>query len=186
MKSWVTHPLFTFPPRMVQILKIFGLAVIVMLVVAPGLVTLGWHLLHGNSIVSRSKSIFVPLRWIAETDDAMGISMTKLPLTVLFGVPFDGMISIDQSPSPANQKSEENYQLFESLYWNLAGANAIISGPIRTGTGTHEIFCMESTYPGASNRAEARCLILRGKWDADFIGDKKDLGTFFKIIQKIN
>jgi hypothetical protein len=137
-------------------------------------------------IVSRGKPIVVPIRWIARTNDTLGVSMTKLPLTVLSRAPVDGTISLGRSAQLANQKSDERYISFENLYWNLAGSNAIVSGPIRIGTGSHEIFCMESTYPAGNHYAEARCLILQGEWDADFTGDKKDLGTFFEIIQKIN
>jgi hypothetical protein len=112
--------------------------------------------------------------------------MLKLPLTILRGGKFDGVISVGRSVLLPNQETEEFYKSFERTYWNLAGANAVVSGPLRTGTGPHETFCMESTYPGLSNQVDIRCLILRGKWDADFMGDKKDLVTFFKIIQSIN
>lgn len=186
MNSWASRPLFTCPPKIARLLKVVGLVVIVGMAAAPGLATLGWHLLHGNTIAARGKNIFVPLRWIAETNETMGVSMTKLPLFVFSRTPVDGMISVGQSFPFSNQEKEERYKLFENLYWNLAVADAIVLGPIRTGTDAHETICMESTYPGASNHAEARCLILQGKWDAVFMGDKKDLGAFFEIIQKIN
>jgi hypothetical protein len=186
MKSWATRPLFNCPPRIARILTVLMMVPIAGLVAAPGLTTLYWHLLHGNTVESRGKNIFVPLRWIAKTNDTMGISMTKFSLTVLPKTPIDGMIIVGQFSLPSNQEKEEHYKSFENLYWNLAIPNAIVSGPIRTGTGASETFCMESTYPGLSNHTDARCLILQGKWDADFSGDKKDLGTFFEIIRKIN
>jgi hypothetical protein len=186
MKSWATRPLFTCPSKIARLLTVVGLVVLVGLAAAPGLATLGWHLLHGNTIAARGKNIFVPLRWIAKTNETMGVSMTKLPLTVLSRTPSNGTILVGQSFSFSNQEKEERYKSFENLFWNLAVANAVVSGPIRTGTGAHETICMESTFPGASNHAEARCLILQGRWDAEFMGDKKDLGAFFEIIQKIN
>ena len=128
----------------------------------------------------------MPLKWIAETNNTMGVQMWKLPFTILRGAKFDGMISVGQSALLPSQKTEEFYKQFETLYWNLAGANAVVSGPVRTGTGSKETFCMESTYSGARNQVAALCLILEGKWDADFMGDKKDLGTFFEIIQMIH
>jgi hypothetical protein len=167
-------------------LKVVGLVAIVGLAGAPGLATFAWHLLHGNTIAVRGKNIFVPFRWIAKTNDTMGVTMTKSPLTVLTRAPIEGMITVGQSVPVSNQEKEERYKSFENVYWNTAFPNAVISGPIRTGTDAHETICMESTYPGASNHAGAGCLILQGKWDAEFMGDKKDLGAFFEIIQKIN
>jgi hypothetical protein len=184
--SWATRPLFTAPPKVALVVKIVGLVVVGLLIISPALVALGWHLLNGNSIQARGKTVYVPLRWIADTGDTMNVQMQKLPLTILGGARFDGMISVGKSALSPNQNTEDFYKSSETLYWNLAGRNVIVSGPIRTGTGSHETFCMESTYPGTSDQVAARCLILQGKWDADFMGDKKDLGTFLEIIQKIN
>ena len=184
--SWATQPLFTLPPRLVLVVKMIGFVAVFLFLISPALVTLGWHLLNGSTIQSRGKRVLVPLKWIAETNNTMGVQMWKLPFTILRGAKFDGMISVGQSALLPSQKTEEFYKSFETLYWNLAGANAVVSGPVRTGTGSKETFCMESTYSGARNQVAARCLILEGKWDADFMGDKKDLGTFFEIIQKID
>src|SRR5262249_16236730 len=109
----------------------------------------------------------------------------KLPLTILRGARFEGTISVGQTFLPPNQGVEKSYKSFESLYWNLSGANAIVSGPVTSGTGPHETICMESTYPSTPPLITARCMILHGRWDADFIGEKKDFGTFLEIIQKI-
>jgi hypothetical protein len=184
--SWATRPLFTPPPKVELVVKIVGLVVVILLIISPALVTLGWHLLNGNSIQARGKRIYVPLKWIADTGGTMSVQMQKLPVTILGGARFDGIISVGESVLLSNQKTEDFYKSFETLYWNLAGRNVAVSGPIRTGTGSHETFCMESTYPGTSNQVAARCLILQGKWDADFMGDKNDLGTFLQIIQMIN
>jgi len=186
MRSWATRPLFTCPPRIARVLTVVGLVLILSLVVTPAYATLYWHLWHGTTIACRGENIFVPLRWIANTNDNLDVSITKLPFTVFAKSPVDGMIVVGRFYSPLNKEKEEHYKSFEKLYWNLAVANATISGPIRTGTGDHETFCMESTYSGVSDHVDARCLIHQGQWDADFFGDKRDLETFFEIIQKIN
>ena len=130
--------------------------------------------------------MFVPFTWIAETDDAMNIQMNKLPLTVLPGFKLSGMISIGQNFSPPAEKTEEIYSSWEAIYWNLADAGAVVSGPVRTGSGADEIFCMESSYPKTPKLASASCLILHAKWKVDFRGDRNDLKSFFEIIRRMN
>lgn len=141
--SWATRPLFIFPPRVRLVVKVVGLVMVVLLIFSPTLVTLGWHLLNGNSIQTRGKRVSVPLKWIANTGDTMNVQMQKLPLTILAGARIDGMISVGESVLSSNQNTGEFYKSFETLYWNLAGRNVVVSGPIKTGTGSHETFCME-------------------------------------------
>jgi hypothetical protein len=159
---------------------------IVLLVISPTLFTFCWHLFHGNTIETSGKKVFVPLTWIAETNSAMDVQMTKLPLTLLQGVKFDGMISVGQNFSPPSEKTEEIYRSWETIYWNFADAGAVVSGPVRTGSGLDETFCMESSYPKAPKLASASCLVLHAKWKADFRGNRNDLKSFFEIIRKMN
>ena len=184
--SWATRPLFTPPARAVQVSKVVCILAIVLLPFSPAIFTLGWHLFHGNTIETRGKRVFVPLSWIADTDGAMNIQMQKLPLTLLQGVRLDGMISVGQNFPPLQEKTEEIYRSWEAFYWNLADARAVVTGPVRTGSGVHETICMESSNPNAPNQASASCLILRGQWMADFRGDRNDLKSFFEILRKIN
>jgi hypothetical protein len=160
--------------------------VAILLFISPAIVTLGWHLFHGNTIETRGKKVFVPPMWIAHTDSAMDILMTKLPLTLLQGVKFNGIISVGQKFSRPRAKTEEIYSSWEAVQWNLANAGAVVTGPVRTGSGVHETFCMESSYPEAPHIVSASCLVLQGKWRADFQGDRNDLKFFFEIIQKMN
>ena len=159
---------------------------IVFLVISPTLFTFGWHLFHGNTIETRGKKVYVPITWIAETNSAMDVQMTKLPLTLLHGFKFDGMISVGQNFWPPREKMDEIYNSWEAIYWNLADAGAVVSGPVRSGSGADEAFCMESSYPKAPKLASVSCLVLQAKWRADFRGQRTDLKSFFEVIRKMN
>jgi len=186
--SWTSFPLFRFTlsPRAPRVFTVAIIVAVVLLTISPLLFTLGWHLLHGNTIETRGKKVFVPLRWVADTGDALDIQMQKLPLTVLRGARFDGTILVGQNFSPSHEKTEEIYRSWETIYWNLADAGAVVSGPVRAGSGVHETFCMESSYTKAPKQASASCLILQGQWKADFRGDRDDLTSFFEIVRKMN
>lgn len=116
----------------------------------------------------------------------MDVQMTKLPLTLLRGVRLDGIISVGRNFSRPHEELEEIYSSREAAYWNFADAGAVVTGPVRTGSGSRETFCMESSYSKVPNQASASCLILQGRWTADFRGDRSDLKSFYEIIQKMN
>jgi hypothetical protein len=188
-KSWLTRPLFVCPPRLARVLKVGIIVALLLMIIAPTLVTLAWHLRYGNTIESRGKPIFVPLRWIAYIDDSNDAMLTKLPLVVWLQprgtVP--STISVGQWLLPTRGENvEHRYQTFESLFWNLHSEfGEAISGPIRMGSGPLEAFCMEGVTPGTT-RASVSCAILGGKWTADFMGDKKDVEEFYTIIRRLN
>jgi hypothetical protein len=83
--SWATRQLFKFPPGVAKGMKIIAIVALFLLPVSPAIVALGWHLIHGNTIETRGKKVFVPPRWIAWTDHAMDVGITKLPLTIFRG-----------------------------------------------------------------------------------------------------
>lgn len=83
--SWATRPLFIFPSGVAKGMKIIAIGALFLLPVSPAIVALGWHLIHGNTIETRGKKVFVPSRWIAWTDHAMDVGITKLPLTIFRG-----------------------------------------------------------------------------------------------------
>lgn len=187
-KSWFTRPLFICPPPVTRALK-FGVLLAVLLVpIAPTLLTLAWHLRHGSTIECRGKSIFVPLRWTADIDGGNNAFLTKLPLTVRlkFDLGSLGWISLGRSTFRRGDDLEAQYKTLESLFWNLhSDPGEAVSGPVRMGSGPHEVFCMEAATLGTT-RHSATCSILGGSWTADFMGDKKDMEEFFKIIHRLN
>ncbi len=187
-KSWLTRPLFVCPPRIARVLKVGILLALLLLIIAPTLVTLAWHLRHGNTIECRGKKILVPPRWTAHIGDRNDAMLTKLPLVISLKTGVDDLswISVGQSLPTRGENIELYYKTFESLFWNLhSGLGEAISGPVRMGSGPLEAFCMEGATP-ATTRASVSCAILGGKWTADFMGDKKDLSEFYTIIRGVN
>jgi hypothetical protein len=186
--SWLTRPLVSFPPlsrKSVWRLRALGLFSLACLVFSPGLVTVGWHVLHGKTIQSRGKTIPVPLAWIAHPTDGLDVSMTRLPVSVFRDPGFMGMITVGRAPFPGSLNKKQIYASWEAAYWNLAVANAVVSGPTFSGSDGQEIMCMQSAYPAQPSRVSASCLFLQGTWIGDFWGDKQDLDTFVGIIRKI-
>ncbi len=184
--SWATRPLFTLSSRACRALRAVSIAAIALMSISPAIFTLGWHLIHGNTVETRGTRVFVPLRWVAYSTDAMDVQMEKLPLTVLGSLRFYGMISVGRNFSSSHARPEEIYRSWESIYWYLADAGAVVSGPVRIGSGAHETICMESSYPRAPKQASASCLILQGQWRADFYGDRDDLNSFYEILRKMD
>jgi hypothetical protein len=184
--SWLTRPLFTFPPRAKRVLTICAALLLVLLIASPGLFMLTWHLLHGSTIETRGKAVYVPLGWIAEIDGANDAQLSKIPFVIpMNGFTFDS-IFVGQSTSPRGQSTDELYKTSETLFWNLhSDLGQVISGPIKMGSGSQEAFCMVGNDP-KSDVSTASCLLLKGTWSADFMGNKKDLGVFYEVIQKLN
>lgn len=183
--SWATRPLFTLPPSVSRLFTGVTVLLVIFLIFSPGLVAVGWHLFHGNTIQSRDKIIHVPLRWVAETTDAWDVLMLRLPVTILRGVNFDGIISVGRHFSPSHKSTDEIYRAWESGNRLVVLPGAVVSPPLKSGSGPNEMFCMEMSYPQSPNRAAASCLILQGTWRADFWGEKSDQGTFFEIIRQV-
>jgi hypothetical protein len=163
-----------------------AILMLALMIVSPGLFMLTWHLRYGNKIKTRGKAVYVPLGWIAEIGDGNQAELTKVP----FFIPLNGMvfetISIGQSAVPQEKNIDEMYKSSETFFWKShSDLGQFISGPIKMGSGSQEIFCMEGTDP-KSAYTSAECLLLRGTWIANFMGNKKDLAEFFSIIQKLN
>jgi hypothetical protein len=187
--SWLTRSLFTCPPRLARVLKVGGLLVLMLGIIFPTLVTLAWHLRHGNMIKCRGKAVFVPLRWIADINEANDATLTKLPLVIFSkpgATPLEGTIFVGQSLSTPGENIDELYKRWERMFWNLhSDLGEVVSGPVKMGSGPREAFCMQGADPRTA-RSSASCLILGGRWTADFWGNKKDLEEFFAIIRKLD
>lgn len=187
-KSWLIRPLFTCPSRRVKSLQNIGFVLVFILIfISPLLFTLGWHMRHGNVIVSRGKPIYVPLKWTAEISDGNDAFLMRLPFTIpLNGHLTESIISIGQEMPPLRSRSlKDDYKTWETLFWNLHSGIEDVSGPFTMGSEPREAFCMEGTF-GRQRYADVSCLVLGGRWRADFNGDKSYLPEFFAIIQKLN
>lgn len=146
---------------------------------------LGWHAIHGNSIQMRGKKVSVPFGWIADIGADLGVHMMRLPLTAFQIRSEESSMFMSQASWSRGESKEEFYESWEKVYWNLSVNQAIVSGPVRSGSGTSETICMRSSYLREPNRASAVCLLLQGKWEAQFWGDKSDLETFFTVVRGV-
>jgi len=150
---------------------------------APILLTTWWHLTHGNSIQCASKSIYVPLRWRAKTEGRKAY-ISKLSWTVFSKSPAAGLISFWPVESPPKTEAEKDlfYRSFASTYWTyLASGGGETIGPLHKGSGANEAVCMETTIR-KDKWMSSSCLVFRGSWNGSFLGDPKELGTFYEII----
>ena len=115
--DWLTRPLFVCPPRVARVLKVGILLALLLMIVSPSLVTLAWHLRHGNTIESRGKAIFVPPKWTAYIDESYGAELTKLPfvLSLNRGAWNPSMISVHPLPPMGRENNGVEYKTFESF-----------------------------------------------------------------------
>lgn len=186
-KSWLTRRLFVVPPRVTRIVVAGGLVATILLILSPALWVLAWHLRHGHTIECGGKSIFVPSGWIAEIDGGNHASLNKLPFIIPIK-PEAGItssISIGQCVVTKSKNTDDLSKSFQSMFWNLhSDLGEIVSGPVKMGSGPQEVICMAGANP-KTNRSSSSCLLLGGKWSADFMGNTEDMTEFFAIIQKI-
>jgi hypothetical protein len=127
----------------------------------------------------------IPMAWIAYPTVGLDVSMTKLPITIFSKPGLWSTMTIGQAPWSPSQNKKQIYASWEAVYWNLAEANVVVSGPALSSSGGQEMICMQSSYPAQPSRISASCLILQGRWTGDFWGDKRDLDTFLAIMREI-
>lgn len=160
-----------------------GLFVFLAISFAPTLFTTWFHLVHGSHFSYADKSILVPLRWHAKIEGGKAY-ISKFSCTVFAKSPASGLISFWPVESPPKTEAEKDllYQSFASVYWTyLASGGGETIGPIRKGSGDNEAVCMETTIR-KDKWMSSTCLIFRGSWNASFLGDPKELGTFYEIV----
>jgi len=188
--SWLTRPLFTVPLKIARILRLVSLVtltlVVLLMIVSPGIYTLGWHLLHGHTVETRGQKVFVPLAWVAETNGLRDIEMMKYSPTILGGIKFEGSIDVRRNFLAPHETVEYFYATSEIIYWEFAPHGAAVTGPTRIGSGQAETLCMASSYAKEPDLASASCVVQQGLWTVDLDGKKKDLAAFRKVVQKMN
>ncbi len=154
-------------------------------VFSPGLVSSLWHARHGNNIEYAGKRIPVPLRWYAHIE-SHSVQLSKLPSTVFFlSEPYPVWSFLEPSPGQvtSSNSQEEIYKSFVNAYWTLRPKNGdVVSGPIRIAAIEGEAICMKSSSPRNNAKISASCLMFRGTWMAEFVGDEKEIGNFFQVI----
>jgi hypothetical protein len=184
-RSMLTRPLLVVPPRVKRFLVVLSISLIVLVVFAPGVLTLVWHLRYGSTILYRDKQIPVPLGWIAKSEP-QDVQLDKLALTVLSSdKPVEEMITASLLAPTSGHSHEELSRSFVSVYWTYLAGDSVVTGPLHIGSGSQEALCMESSPPKMPGRVSVVCLMFQDRWVFRFDGDRKDLSEFYRLLGKI-
>lgn len=169
---------------MKRALLIGGLFIFLGCSLGPILVTIVWHLLHGNIVMCADREISVPLRWYPSVE-SRSVTLVKLPISIYTAHIFRAWIYLSPLSEPPQTRAEieEAYKNFAIVYrTQLASDGNVIQGPIRIGTAANEAFCMQSFSQNNETWFEDSCMFFQGTWRADFQGGKNDREAFYKII----
>lgn len=185
-QSWLRRPILTVKPRVALCINLCVGLLLVAEIFSPTLFTFVWHLRHGNTIKSRGESIFVPPRWTAQLDDANDAELTRYPLAALQIAKMEtpDTIFVEKVlPPPAPAKADQ-YKMFEEVFWNLHPGE-VVSGPLKVGSQPQTAVCMRATTARAAEFSEESCMLLGGRWHADFMGHSSGLKDFSTVIQRL-
>ena len=171
-----------------RILVSWAVAAVLVLFV-PLLFTLAWHVRHGSTFEYRGTRLRIPLMWTANINAEpvlQSVDLNKLPVSILSADKPEGWISIKPWPSPGDSP-ETMSKAWIAIFWNTnSGKNDIVTGPTEIGLDSRgSARCMESFDKSTPSRIAISCLLFPRKWEARFLGDKKDRGAFLQIIRKI-
>jgi hypothetical protein len=161
-------------------LAIFG-TVFLLILLAPFLSTVWWHMRHGNHARSNGIRVPVPWPWQAHTKGGV-IYLQKWPVILSVHAPL--LASVALAPIQDPPETEEQKQQFDEAFANLyrtklAPSRDAVEGPIRIGVRGDEGICMQSVPTNSKDWLHTTCLIFRGTWSADFQGNAKDRKTVF-------
>jgi len=152
--------------------------------VSPALYALIWHMRHGNIISFRGAEVRVPFGWVAKPGEVRMLDFTKFPI-LIFGL--RGTTSgfgLGELPDARSRDPEEMYKSWVTVNWTLWNSTeGIVKGPFTFGTGDKEVVCMSSFPNTASSYGMASCLLFHRTWMAQFIGNGKDVDTFFGVVR---
>ena len=167
-------------------LWVLGSLLALILIFSPSLYTFGWHLRYGSMLAYKGKRVPVPANWIADAEP-QGLTLTKLPSTLFFLFGFDWLrrwISISKFAPLRTQTLQEAEESFEKAFYTYPPAppDAVLSGPIRMGTPPNDVFCMKATFARGAGPVILQCMLQQGTWNAHFVGEEKDVGTFYAVV----
>ena len=169
-------------------LMVAALVLIPVVIFGPTVLTLGWHLLHGRTVLCANRTIYVPTGWYPNVDYRT-VHLSKLASTVLTGKTATALITLGPVPIPPKNETQKEtaYKSFSSVYWtHLADPSGTTRGPLLKGSGETEAICIETSSSQPDAQITAECLIYRGTWSASFVGNPKAIETFYQIIDTNN
>ena len=139
---------------------------------------------HGNTISFRGAAVRVPIEWVAEPGEVRTLDYTKFPI-LIFGLgDTTSGFGLGELPDAGSRDPQEIYKSWVTVNWTLWNpTKGVIKGPFTFGTGEKEVVCMSSFPNTASSYGMASCLLFRRTWMAQFIGNGKDVDTFFGVVR---
>ncbi len=161
---------------------IVGIFLILLLLFAPTLVSVYWHVRYGNAVVYRGKKIPILARWVVYENQPQGLELHRMPVTIIHLKLFPTSSSFSQDVPP-KIPVEEAYQSFQSAFWTYM-ANGVVSGPIRFGKQEDESICMISKPKDPKSYSLVQCELFQGSWNAMFLGEEKDIDSFLQIVRE--
>jgi hypothetical protein len=186
--SWLTltRPLFFVPVEVRRVFLLVAVLFILLVTFAPGLWTVAWHVLHGNSMIYRTKNVPVPFRWTAKSAP-QGAAIERLPLTIFSsGKPVQACISLSVVSPARSQTHKETFESFIAAYWTYRAGDRVVTGPVTVLSGLDEGVCMEATAKNGSEGLEIACLVFQDRWTVSFLGMKKERSEFYEILSGIH
>jgi hypothetical protein len=133
----------------------------------------------------------VPLMWTASIDEEptdRSVDLNRLPVWLVSAGKVYGRISLGPWDFATGDSPEQVSKVWTAVFWTIhSGANDVVTGPIEVKLYSGgSARCMESAYTTAPNAVTVSCLLFQRKWQAEFIGDKKDTGVFFDLIRNLD
>ena len=179
---WLTHPIFIVPIKLQRAFLLFIVLFILIITFAPGLWTVTWHVLHGNSVIYKTKRIPVPMWWTAESAP-QGVHIERLALTILSSdKPVQSVISLSALRPSASQTHKESSGSFEAVYRTYLAGDRVVTGPVKVLSGLDEGVCMEATAENGSEGFDIACLAFQERWTVSFVGAKRERSEFYEIL----
>jgi hypothetical protein len=184
-QSWLSRSFVVVPVKVRRAFCLLAVLFILLITFAPALWTVTWHVVHGNSMIYKTKRVPVPLRWTAKSEP-QGADVERLPLTIFyFDKPVQAIISLRVMPPAKSQTGRETSESFEAAYWTYLAGDRVVTGPVRVLPGPDEGVCMEATAKDASEGLNIECLVFQDRWMVSFWGIKKERSEFYKILGEI-
>lgn len=169
-----------------QLKRVALCAITILLVVAvfsPALIAVLWHLRHGDVISYEGKLIPIPRNWYPRVE-FQKLEITKPPLTVFSYGSAPPVFSWLGPLGNRTHSVEETYESFETYYRAYGvGSNEIVSESLRLGSGDSEAICMKKSLMKNDERASVSCLLFAGTWNAEFIGQPREVENFMQMIR---
>jgi hypothetical protein len=184
-QSWLSRPFVVVPVKVRRVFCLLAVLFLLLITFAPALWTVTWHVVHGNSMIYKTKRVPVPLRWTAKSEP-QGAHVERLPLTIFYSdKPVQAFISLSVLSPARSQTHKESSESFEAAYWTYLAGDRVVTGPVEVLPGPDEGVCMEATAKDGSEGLNIECLVFQDRWTVSFWGIKKERSEFYKILSEI-